>query len=283
MQTTPVLTDYDFILVNSSGGKDSQAMLDYVAELATRSGVSDRVIVVHCDLGRVEWEGTRELAAEQAAHYGFRFEAVSRELGDLLDQVEQRHATNQAKGKDHAPWPSSGARYCTSDQKTSQVLKFMTRLVDESGLGRQARILNCLGIRAQESTERAKKVPFELDKKASNGKRAVDRWLPIFTWTVKDVWARIRQSGVRHHEAYDLGMSRLSCCFCVLASYADLVIATRANPQLAAEYQAVEERVGYTLKKDLSMTDLIAAAGIAPTGPVARYEDAEDDSVNCAA
>jgi 3'-phosphoadenosine 5'-phosphosulfate sulfotransferase (PAPS reductase)/FAD synthetase len=280
---TPTLTDYDFILVNSSAGKDSQAMLDLIAEMAKDQGVSERVIVVHADLGRVEWEGTKELAAEQAAAYDFRFEVVSRELGDLLDQVEQRHASNQAKGKDHAPWPSSEARWCTSDQKTSQVLKFMTRLVSEAKLGRQARILNCLGIRAQESPARAKKAAFELDKKATNGLRHVDRWLPIFTWTAKDVWARIRQSGVRHHEAYDLGMSRLSCCFCVMASYADLVIATRANPELAAEYQAVEERTGYTMVKGRSMLDLITAAAQPSDGPVALYEDAADDSVACAA
>jgi 3'-phosphoadenosine 5'-phosphosulfate sulfotransferase (PAPS reductase)/FAD synthetase len=281
--TTPALSSYDYILVNSSAGKDSQAMLDLVAEMAKAEGISDRVIVVHADLGRVEWEGTKELAAEQAAHYGFRFEVVSRELGDLLDQVEQRHASNQAKGKDHAPWPSSEARWCTSDQKTSQVLKFMTRLVQEASLGRQVRILNCLGIRAQESPARAKKASFELDKKATNGLRHVDRWLPIFTWTAKQVWARIRESGVRHHEAYDLGMSRLSCCFCVMASYADLVIATRANPALATEYQAVEERTGYTMVNGRSMADLISAASTPVAGPVARYEDAEDDSTTCAA
>lgn len=280
---TPDIASYDYILVNSSAGKDSQAMLDLIAGLASEAGVSDRIVVVHCDLGRVEWEGTKELAEEQAAHYGARFEVVSRIQGDLLDQVEQRHAANQAKGKDHAPWPSSEARYCTSDQKTSQVLKFMTRLVAESGIkGRPVRILNCLGIRAQESPARAKKASFELDKKASNGLRHVDRWLPIFAWTAKEVWANIRQSGVRSHEAYALGMSRLSCCFCVLASYADLVIATRANPELAQEYQAVEERVGFTLKKDLGMADLIKAAALPVAGSVARFEDAENDTVNCA-
>ena len=47
------------------------------------------------------------------------------------------------------------------------------------------------------------------------------RWLigqdQKFTWKVEDVWARIKASGVEHHKAYDLGMSRLSCCFCVFA------------------------------------------------------------------
>jgi 3'-phosphoadenosine 5'-phosphosulfate sulfotransferase (PAPS reductase)/FAD synthetase len=271
---TPDLSSYDWILANSSAGKDSQAMLDYLVQLCDEQGVSrSRIVVVHCDLGRVEWAGTAELAQEQAEHYGLRFEIVRRELGDLITQVEQRHAANIAKGKSQAPWPSSTARWCTSDQKTSQVLKLITSLTDEirnkagwireadgSYSKRQARILNCLGIRAQESAARAKKASFEKDPKACNGKRDVDRWLPIFSWDEEQVWDRIWASGVRYHEAYELGMERLSCCFCVLASRKDLTIAAKHNPDLAAEYVAVEERVGWRFTNDFSIADIAAAA-----------------------
>jgi 3'-phosphoadenosine 5'-phosphosulfate sulfotransferase (PAPS reductase)/FAD synthetase len=260
--TTPDLGSYDCILVNSSAGKDSQAMLDYLVELADTQGVNrDRFIVVHCDLGRVEWKGTLELAREQAEHYGLRFEVVKRELGDLLTQVEQRHEANLAKGKHQAPWPSSTARWCTSDQKTAQVLKLITRLTKELAVpGRQVRILNCLGIRAEESAARAKKQSWEKDPKACNGKRDVDRWLPIFDWSEEQVWDRIHASGVRYHEAYELGMERLSCCFCVLATRKDLTIAARHNPELAAEYVAVEERVGWKFTNTFSIAEVVAAA-----------------------
>jgi 3'-phosphoadenosine 5'-phosphosulfate sulfotransferase (PAPS reductase)/FAD synthetase len=270
----PDLGRYDWVLVNSSAGKDSQAMLDYLVELADAQGVArSRLVVVHCDLGRVEWEGTAELAAEQAAHYGLRFEVVTREKGDLLTQVEQRHEANIAKGRDIAPWPSSAARWCTSDQKTAQVLKLITSLTDEirnkagwirnadgTYAKRQARILNCLGIRAQESPARAKKAAWEKDPKACNGKRDVDRWLPIFDWSEEQVWDRIHASGVRYHDAYDKGMSRLSCCFCVLASKPDLIIAAKHNPSLAQEYRAVEDKVGKRFTVALSIAEIIAAA-----------------------
>ena len=271
--TTPELASYDYIVVNSSAGKDSQAMLDYVAELSTdpASGVGLRteVLVVHCDLGRAEWEGTLELAEEQTAHYGLRFEVVKRDgtvyrgkvLGDLITQVEERHASNLAKGKDQPSWPSSEARWCTSDQKTGQVLKLFTRLVEESGIkGRPVRILNCLGIRADESPKRSQMTPFSYDEKASNGLRHVDRWYPIFDWSVKDVWARIKASGVRYHDAYAAGMPRLSCCFCVLAGNAELALSAKLNPGLAQEYVAVEDRTGYTFKNGISMRDILAAA-----------------------
>jgi hypothetical protein len=48
----PAVRDYDWLVVNSSAGKDGQAMLDVVCEQARLEGVLDRVVVVHADLGR---------------------------------------------------------------------------------------------------------------------------------------------------------------------------------------------------------------------------------------
>jgi 3'-phosphoadenosine 5'-phosphosulfate sulfotransferase (PAPS reductase)/FAD synthetase len=258
----PNLAEYDVILLNSSAGKDSQAMLTHVVELADEQGVPrERLIVVHADLGRVEWQGTRELAERQAAAYGLRFEVVQRGE-DLLDQIVTRHETLRAKGDTTTPaWPSSAARYCTSDQKTSQVAKLMTRLADQhrAAGGGRIRILNCLGIRAAESHARAKKTPFGSDS-ATNSRRQVDRWLAIFDWSEADVWATIHRSGLPYHPAYDAGMPRLSCCFCILAGHRELVLAARLNPELAAEYLAVERKVGHTFKADLSMATIVAEA-----------------------
>lgn len=245
--TAPDLTAYDVILVNSSAGKDSQAMLDYVAELAKAAGVLDRIIVVHADLGRVEWAGTRTLAEEHARHYGFRFVACSRSQ-DLLDQVEQR-----------GMWPDKKNRYCTSDHKRDQIRKVITALVAELELPHQARVLNCLGIRAEESPERDKMVAFSSNKRASSGRRLVEDWLPIHTWTLAEVWARNTAAGTRHHEAYDLGMPRLSCVFCVFAPKAALMIAGRANPALLKEYVAVEARIGHKFRVNLAIADVQAA------------------------
>ena len=259
MEATPDLTSYDIILVNTSAGKDSQAMMDHLYDLAAEAGVTDRLVAVHADLGRVEWEGTRELAEAHAAAYGMPFYAVSRPQGDLLVQVEAR-----------GMWPSSQARYCTSDQKTGQVSKVMTALVkafqEEHGK-RQVRILNTLGIRAQESPARAKKAAFEHEKRASNGKRHVDRWLPIHAWSEDEVWARCATARTETHPAYAMGMPRLSCSFCVLASKPALVRAAQLRPELAAEYAAVEARIGHTFRQDLSMATIIelAAEGTAVT------------------
>lgn len=260
-EPAPDLSAYDVVLINSSAGKDSQAMLDYLVGLADGAGVArSSLVVVHADLGRVEWEGTAELAERQAAHYGLRFVKVSRPQGDLLDQIEAR-----------GMFPDAARRYCTSDQKRGQVRKVMTVLADEvrSEHGRRARILNCMGMRSEESPGRAKRAAFRFDAAASNGRRHVDEWLPIKDWTEGEVWGHIEQSGVEHHAAYDAGMPRLSCCFCVLASKSALVRAAQLRPGLAAEYARVEEKIGHRFRQDLGMGEIIAEA---ETGGSKRVE-----------
>jgi 3'-phosphoadenosine 5'-phosphosulfate sulfotransferase (PAPS reductase)/FAD synthetase len=256
----PDLTNYDWILVNSSAGKDSQCMLDLIVELADAAGVRDRIVVVHADLGRVEWEGVRELAEEQAKHYDLRFEAVKREQGDLLQAIEER-----------GMWPSSTTRYCTSDHKRDQVKKVMTMLVREkwdNEKRRPIRILNCMGLRRQESPARNKRPAFVANSYA-NGRREVDEWLPIHEWTVDQVWARIKASGVRSHWAYERGMPRLSCCFCVFSPKPALMLAATLNRRLFTEYLALEKRMGHTFRHGLSlqMIDDALRAG-ETTGPI---------------
>ncbi|GAB4590143.1 phosphoadenosine phosphosulfate reductase domain-containing protein [Nocardia sp. IFM 10818] len=285
------LHHHDLVLINSSAGKDSQAMLAYLVALADTQGYPrSRLVVVHADLGRVEWPGTCELAAAHARSYGLRFETVSR-AEDLLDQVLARRRTLDAQADTleadaralHAAgwhrlaeiaaddahrkrrtraWMSSTARFCTSDQKTSQVAKLMTRLVGEwrgAGHHGRMRILNCLGIRAAESAARAKKTSLHRDS-ASNGKREVTRWLPLFEWTEEQVWDTIRASGLPWHPAYDLGSRRLSCAFCMLAGRQDLVRAAQFNPELALQYLDIETRVGHPFRTDLSMQQIVASA-----------------------
>ena len=267
----PNLASYDVILLNSSAGKDSQCMIDVAVEKADEAGVPRSLLtVVHCDLGRVEWPGAAELAERQAGLYGLRFLKVTRPQGDLLDEIERR-----------GMFPDAANRFCTSHHKTNQVLKIVTRLVNEVnerrvltwktplkklGFG-PVRVLNCMGMRAQESPKRAKKPPFRFDGGASNGKRHVDEWLPLHGWTEEEVWERIRASGVPHHPAYDQGMSRLSCSFCVLASRADLVRAATLRPDLAEEYEGLEARIGHRFKNDLSMREVVELSKKADRGP----------------
>ena len=59
--------------------------------------------------------------------------------------------------------------------------------------------------------------------------------------------AAIRNAGQSPHPAYAMGMSRLSCVFCIMASRADLRTAARLQPALYAHYADLERRIGHTL------------------------------------
>ncbi|OEJ21030.1 phosphoadenosine phosphosulfate reductase family protein [Streptomyces subrutilus] len=271
-----LIQDADVVVVSSSGGNDSVAMVSYVTGRARRLGMLDKVVVVHADLGRVEWKGARELAEEQARLAGVRrFEVVRSTGADLLERVVLRFQKLKAKAElealeqgadpsavEVAPaWPSSAARWCTSGEKRGPIWTLYTRLVRElSHLGRPVRILACIGQRAAESDNRAKLAPVEIDRSASNGKRHVTTWRPIHGWSDADVWREIARSGLPYHQAYDWGNRRLSCVFCVLGCNSDLVNGARRVPELAAAYAAVEVTVGTDFKEGLSMREIIRRA-----------------------
>jgi 3'-phosphoadenosine 5'-phosphosulfate sulfotransferase (PAPS reductase)/FAD synthetase len=261
------LASYDVIEISSSGGKDSLAMKAHVARLLREAGLLARGVVVHADLGRVEWPGTPALVEAQAAHHGLRFVKVKRPQGDLLDHVEKLRK-----------WPMPTQRFCTADHKRGQIHTALTALAKEvrargEAKGRPVRILNCVGLRAEESPGRAKRPALVRDPRGSGRTKVVDVWLPIQGWTEPEVWAECHASGAPIHPAYAAGLPRASCCFCIYAPEDALRIAGLAHPELLAEYVAVEQRIGHTFKRHLPIAKVAAdlAAGIRPSGPVGSW------------
>lgn len=265
---TPLLSRYRWMVVNISGGKDSQTALRAAVAEADRQGFPPkRIVTVFADLGdEDEWPGTRELAAEHASYYGLRHEVVWREVGG------QQQSLSEHIEQDRGKWPDAARRYCTADMKRAPVYKLLTRLANEAreqGCDGPVPILNVMGMRAQESPKRALMPVFEHDERASNlTRRRVDTWLPIHGWTVDDVWSDIRASGVRYHPVYDKGMPRLSCRFCVLASKSALVRAAQIDPEGAWRRASLEERMGHRFRQDVSMLDILELAGQAGPVPV---------------
>lgn len=260
---TPDLGWYDWIVCNISGGKDSQAMLDVTVKRALEAGVPmDRIVVVFADLGKDdEWEGTEELAAEHAAHYGLRFEVVwyVNALGQRLSLSERIEA--------HGKFPGFGTRFCTADMKRTPVRKLFTRLCRESraaGIeGRRVRILNVMGLRAEESPKRAKMDSFSRDNDASNlTVKEIHEWLPIHDRTESQVWFQIKLAGTTVHPVYAKGMPRLSCRFCPLAGKSYLVRAAQLDPEGAWKRALMEERMGHRIKEDenVGMLDILELA-----------------------
>jgi DNA sulfur modification protein DndC len=200
--------------VNHSAGKDSQVMMLRLAEIIPQA----QLLVVHADLGEVEWAGNVE-HIQATIPAGVQV-IVAKPVRGLFQMVEQR-----------GMWPSPKNRQCTSDLKRGPIEREVRRhLVANPQLS--GLIVNCIGIRAQESASRSKAVSFKLNKKNSVAGREWYDWLPIFDMQLPEVWATIKAAGQEPHGVYAQGMTRLSCCFCIMASKADLTTAARLNPSL---------------------------------------------------
>jgi 3'-phosphoadenosine 5'-phosphosulfate sulfotransferase (PAPS reductase)/FAD synthetase len=232
-------------VVNHSGGKDSQAMLIALLAVLPR----EQIIVMHADLGEVEHLGTQEHAMTQAADADVPF-VVANATKTFFGMVEGRFA----KRPSVPSWPSAKHRQCTSDLKRGPIQREVRRVAKERGI---KLIVNCMGLRAQESPGRAKKPAWAVNKALSKSGRKAYDWLPIHGATTADVFATIKQAGQEPHWAYAAGNERLSCVFCIMGSANDAIVGATERPELFERYVALEERTGYTMHMSRkSLTEL---------------------------
>lgn len=242
------------VFCNHSGGKDSMAMF----ELLKQHVPADQLIVIHADMGdRVEWEGTREHVYATTDGYQVEIAQAINKAGekkDFLDMVEAR-----------GMWPSASTRQCTSDLKRTPCEKVIRRVMREKGA---SVAYNCMGIRAEESSSRAKQptMTWAKSKKLNAAGRTVHEFNPILDMLIGDVFAVIEEAGKALHWAYEAGMSRLSCCFCVLAAQDDLRTAAALRPELAQVYVDTEARIGHKWTATKTLSEII---GLEPSAAAA--------------
>lgn len=224
-------------VINHSAGKDSQAMTIYLKRIVP----ADQLLVIHADLGKVEWNGVKEHIRNTVGDLPLI--VCRNENKTLLEMVERR-----------GMWPSPGQRQCTSDLKRGPIEREIRRYLKANprfgGL-----LVNCLGIRAEESPARSRKLPFRLNAGNSIAGREWYDWLPIFDLSANEVFNSIQAAGQQPHWAYAAGMSRLSCVFCIMANRQDLRTAASLNPNLYREYVWLERRIGHTLSMDRQPLD----------------------------
>jgi len=246
-------------VVNHSGGKDSQAMY-----LMLRQHVpATQLVIVHADLGPVEWAGAFEHIQSTTAGEPIY---VCRSRRTLLQMIEER-----------GMFPSPKQRQCTSDLKRGPIERTIRHIMAERIVGFPTHrgipdaapglpitaadhganlIVNCMGMRAQESSGRARLAPFKFSERNSKNGREWYDWLPIHDWSEGQVFAAISGAGQKPHLVYSLGMTRFSCCFCIMASEQDLRTAARLateqpdllnDPDLYRKYVGLERSTGQVM------------------------------------
>jgi 3'-phosphoadenosine 5'-phosphosulfate sulfotransferase (PAPS reductase)/FAD synthetase len=216
-------------VINHSGGKDSQAMTSVLRRIIP----ADQLVVIHANLGEVEWPGV--------------VDHIKSTIGDLpLIICKNENKTFLEMVEHRGMFPSPQQRQCTSDLKRGPIEREIRRYLRANSRFKGL-VVNCMGLRSEESPNRAKKQSLKFSKGNSLAGRLWYDWLPIQHLTLDQVWEEIRSAGQTPHPAYSLGMTRLSCVFCIMSSDSDLKIAAKHNPHLLARYSEIENRIGRTM------------------------------------
>lgn len=268
---------------NISGGKDGQAMTKVLVDWGFNvEGL------IHADLGRAEWPQSMKHCEKLSKWHKIPLTIVTRTDGrDLVEHWQDRMKKLAGTGKPF--WSSSKNRYCTSDMKRDPINVFYTSTGFDF-------IISCEGIRKEESSARAKKIPLTIRERNSSsfykgmtveeaianftpGKRLVLTWFPIFNFTTEDVWNtygnssamleqfrdEYKKTGVinpiaepawNFHPAYVYGNERVSCAMCILASEADIKIGAKHNPELYDILAKMEIESGFTFRENFSIQTL---------------------------
>ncbi len=242
------------VAVNHSGGKDSQAMTILLSRVVPRA----QLLAVHAPLGEVEWPGTVE-HVDATLPSGVPLTLAPVASGkSLLKRVEER-----------GMFPGVRQRWCTAEHKRGPIERELRRyLKAHPRFG--GRLVNCLGLRRDESAARARRVPWRRNERMSVAGREVFDWLPIFHLSTGDVFRVIRNAGQSPHWIYR-HLSRCSCSFCIFSSPGDLRTAAELRPGLYRRYARTERRIGHTLSP--TGRPLPELTGIAPAR---RPEDPAD-------
>ena len=227
------------ILVQFSGGKDSQACLIK----AVNDYGKDKVTAVFCDTG---WEHT-----DTYVH----IESVCQQLGvKLITLKSQKYTDFVDMAVKKMRFPSTMARFCTSELKVIPMIDYF--------LSQDDSFIIIQGIRARESAARASydtecsyfKEYFNDEVKGLYHKKAVLEWCkthdasvlrPIFHWTAQEVIDYILTNGQRPNPLYERGFSRVGCFPCVMCRKHEVQLISKdkwaAERLIKAEQRMKEE------------------------------------------
>jgi 3'-phosphoadenosine 5'-phosphosulfate sulfotransferase (PAPS reductase)/FAD synthetase len=249
------------VAIGVSGGKDSCALAFALKDYLDSIGHRGPRLLVHSDLGRVEWADSLPTCRRLADATGMELVIVQRKAGGLMERWLGRWDNNVARYESLScvklilPWSTAAMRFCTSELKVDVICAELT----DRFRGRT--ILSATGIRRDESGTRAKALVADRQAKLERSSRETlgFNWNPIIESTTPEVYAYLEAKGFPLHNAYTAhGSSRVSCRFCILASLADLKASAgcEENAPLYREMVALEIVSTFGFRSDRWLADI---------------------------
>lgn len=229
------------VALGVSGGKDSDAMTLETVQFLKKIGFRGEICLIHSHLGLIEHAASLPQCERLSQKTGIELFVVEPPRS-MLEVWEHRWSgivdrfIKLERVKIITPWSNAQWRFCTKATKTAPLTQFLKRKYPNKT------IINASGIRREESSSRAKRpVSRENPDLASVKLKTSGRdWFPIIDYKIEDVWQVHRKFNFPRHEAYDRGLSRVSCAFCVLASSNDIKVSLR-DPRNRQSFQRIVE------------------------------------------
>lgn len=259
--------DFDKILVQFSGGKDSIACFLHLLELGVPR---TKIEIWHQRIDGdgppfMDWPITDDYvrkfaqAFEVPLYYGWKVGGFEREMNREnsltapmafetptgLQVVGGTRGKPSTRRKFPQVSPDLSVRWCSSYLKISVCAAAIS---NQSRFDTQ-RVLVVTGERAEESAARAKYQIAE-PHRTHTQTRIVWHWRPIHGWCERRVWDLIAKYRVNPHPGYRLGFGRLSCLLCVFASPNQWASASVVAPQRVIKIAKYEKSFGVTLRRD---------------------------------
>ncbi len=223
------------LVINFSGGKDSCAMLAHIVE-------NYPLVKKHVVFADTGWEhnGAEDWCRSIVEGFGLKLNVVRNPNKDFFGMVAHRQK-----------FPSPSYRQCTSDLKRGPIQTWIRQNIKDPV------VVSAMGLRAEESSARAKKSRLTRNKSMTNSKRTVWDWLPIQEWKEEKVFSYLAEKEIPLHPVYKY-LTRFSCQVCIFLGAKELAAVERHNPEAIEKIARVEEEIGFTMKPEGSVRSIIA-------------------------
>lgn len=234
------------LVINHSGGKDSTRMLGLIRQ----SFPNTPTYAVMADTGFEHQQpvSAEEFARQRCTEFGLPLTVVRHPKRTYLEMVEQR-----------GRFPSAQFRQCTSDLKRGPIDKFIRSLDHKI-------IVNCIGIRSEESSQRSRLTPLALNRTLSTRRRTVYNWLPIFDCSLSDVleWHWLHTVPLHpvyvpeyHRDGTQGGyLCRFSCRVCIFSTDADIRAIYRHDRAAFDAVSSLEQKLNFTMRPTASLVQI---------------------------
>lgn len=173
--------------------------------------------------------------------------SIVERFGLTLHVVRNPNKTFLTMAENRGKFPGMTTRQCTSDLKRDPVSTWIRQNVADR------LVINCMGIRSEESTNREKAKKLSRNKKMCNSKRTVWDWNPIKDWTEIKVLTYLESKNIPLHPVYK-HLRRFGCRVCIYMTKHDVSQVAKHDPEAISIIKRIEDKIGFTIFQAGSIT-----------------------------